>query len=81
MDARALAAHLEQFRRRGARAAELLEVETTGHRLALERGRVGELEPWSEGLLTVRVWLDGGRMAEAHGTRAALDTLLVDAAR
>jgi predicted Zn-dependent protease len=81
MDARALAAQLEQFRRRGARAAELLETDTSGHRLRHERGRVAGSETFREHDLTVRVWLDGGRVAEVHGSRDDLDALLADAAR
>jgi predicted Zn-dependent protease len=81
MDARALAAHLEQFRRRGARAAELLETDTSGHRLRLERGRVAGAETFRENDLTVRVWLDGGKVAEVHGSGPDLDSLLTEAAR
>jgi predicted Zn-dependent protease len=80
MDARGLAAHLLQFRRQGAKAAEVLAVETSGLRFAVEKSRVNAAEPFASTSLVARVWLDGGRAGVAHGTPEQLDDLLASAA-
>ncbi len=76
MDARGLAAHLQQFRRQGARAAEALQIETSGQRLAVEKGKVNAGEPIAFESLAVRVWLEGGRSGAARGSPDEIDALL-----
>lgn len=76
MDPRQLRDRLERARREGARAAELLYEHTTGHGLAVTRGKLVPDAPALEERVTVRVWIDGGRTATKAGSPGAVDTLV-----
>ena len=59
---------LDAARDRGARASEVYVVEETGFDCEVQRGKVVSSGRTDSAELTVRVWLEGGRHAEASGT-------------
>lgn len=58
---------VEHARRLGARGSEVLYERSEGLFLASFRGRISDERPLHEATLTVRCWLDEGRLGEARG--------------
>lgn len=72
---RELMQRVRDVKRDGVLGVELLSAWWSGHRVAVERGRIEERTTPSGESVTARVWLEGGRAGQAEGSVEQLDSL------